>query len=269
MMTLSKCEPPATSYGVPINSYVNNQLTAPNNNYNTPNNNYNAPNNNYNAPNNNNYNGAHHNHEGQDPDHNEVNKSSSQPKKILHITKLKKFQPKSYEFGYAVKDDYSGNDYKRRETSDGNQVTGEYRVQLPDGRTQIVTYYADWQSGFHADVRYEGTAQYPDQQQQYPGNAYQNPGNQYGAPNLNNQYGAPFNNQGFNSPSSASSSVTIKDFSGPSTPYNTGSHNNNNNGGYNYANNGNNFNGADNYDSYANNGNFGSRSRPSTGYGAP
>lgn len=50
---------------------------------------------------------------------------------------LMMFQPKSYEFGYAVKDPYTGNDYGRKETSDGNTVQGEYRVQLPDGRTQI------------------------------------------------------------------------------------------------------------------------------------
>lgn len=72
-------------------------------------------------------------------------------------------QPKSYEFGYAVKDAQSGNDFGRRESSDGDTVRGEYRVQLPDGRTQIVTYTADWRTGFHADVRYEGVAQYPDQ----------------------------------------------------------------------------------------------------------
>lgn len=191
------------------------------------------------------------------------------------------FQPKSYEFGYAVKDEYSGNDYKRRETSDGNQVTGEYRVQLPDGRTQIVSYYADWQTGFHADVRYEGTATYPDQYNN--GNNYQNPSNQYGTPNYNNggnqpnnQYGAPFagnNNQGYNgNQNPASSSVTIKDFSGPSTPYKPhGTGYNNNNG---YSNNNNQYSqadnfGAQNYDSYANNGNFGSRSKPYTAYGAP
>merc|ERR1712106_480553 len=37
-------------------------------------------------------------------------------------------------------------------------VQGEYRVELPDGRVQIVTYHADDINGFVADVKYEGTA---------------------------------------------------------------------------------------------------------------
>ena len=40
-------------------------------------------------------------------------------------------------------------------------LSGEYRVALPDGRTQIVTYKADHYGGFVADVKYEGTAVYP------------------------------------------------------------------------------------------------------------
>ncbi|KAF2887228.1 hypothetical protein ILUMI_18946 [Ignelater luminosus] len=181
--------------------------------------------------------------------------------------------PKSYEFGYQVKDDYSGNNYKRQEASDGNQVQGEYRVQLPDGRTQIVTYYADWQTGFHADVRYEGEAHYPENY----GNGY----NTYGAPgfgpgynggigNVGPQYGPPayagghhgaggYNLNNFNNP--ATSQVSIKDYSGPGAPYNVG-------GGYgngHHVNNG--FGGYG--DSYANAGNFGHKVRPSNVYGAP
>merc|ERR1712111_261992 len=40
-------------------------------------------------------------------------------------------------------------------------VAGEYRIALPDGRTQIVSYTADHENGFIADVKYEGQAQYP------------------------------------------------------------------------------------------------------------
>ncbi|KAJ9587291.1 hypothetical protein L9F63_019182, partial [Diploptera punctata] len=84
-------------------------------------------------------------------------------------------QPKSYQFGYAVKDYATGTDYNRHETSDGNTIHGEYRVQLPDGRTQIVTYTADWKNGYQAQVRYEGEAHYPDV-------SYNNGGGHGGAP---------------------------------------------------------------------------------------
>ncbi|XP_045781101.1 pro-resilin-like [Maniola jurtina] len=97
--------------------------------------------------------------------------------------------PKSYEFGYSVKDAQSGNDYDRREMSDGNVVRGEYRVQLPDGRLQIVTYHADWRTGYHANVRYEGEARYPENNNQgysynapqFTGslNGFNNPGSSY------------------------------------------------------------------------------------------
>ena len=66
-----------------------------------------------------------------------------------------------YAFGYAVQDGPSYNNYGQQEQSDGKAVTGSYRVDLPDGRTQIVTYKAD-EYGFVADVKYEGDAKYPD-----------------------------------------------------------------------------------------------------------
>lgn len=70
------------------------------------------------------------------------------------------FQPQPYSFQYAVRDAYSGNDYKQHESSDGNTVKGEYRVLLPDGRTQIVSYTADY-NGYNANVQYEGQARFP------------------------------------------------------------------------------------------------------------
>ena len=61
-----------------------------------------------------------------------------------------------------MQDITSGNDYGQRESSDGRgTVRGEYRVLLPDSRTQIVRYMADDANGYIADVRYEGQAQFP------------------------------------------------------------------------------------------------------------
>jgi hypothetical protein len=81
-----------------------------------------------------------------------------------------------FDFNYAVKDDYYGTDYAHNAVSDGEVVKGQYRVQLPDGRLQIVTYTADWKNGFNADVKYEGEPRYPDQP------AGNNPQQSYGPP---------------------------------------------------------------------------------------
>lgn len=71
------------------------------------------------------------------------------------------FQPQPYSFQYEVRDPPSGNDYGQQESSDGNVVRGEYRVLLPDSRTQIVKYTASDVTGYNADVQYEGQAQFP------------------------------------------------------------------------------------------------------------
>lgn len=62
-------------------------------------------------------------------------------------------------------------------------TTGTYRVVLPDGRTQIVTYRAD-SYGYVADVKYEGEAKYPE----YKPASYVAP--TYSAPRAN-VYSAP------------------------------------------------------------------------------
>ncbi|EFX84125.1 hypothetical protein DAPPUDRAFT_301394 [Daphnia pulex] len=67
--------------------------------------------------------------------------------------------PQPYDFSWAVNDYY--NDYSHSESSDGKVTTGSYRVVLPDGRTQIVTYKAD-SYGYVADVKYTGEAKYPE-----------------------------------------------------------------------------------------------------------
>merc|ERR1711970_1232207 len=69
--------------------------------------------------------------------------------------------PPVYAFEYGVADEYSGANFGQNEARDGYSTNGQYRVALPDGRTQIVTYnVADAYSGYVADVKYEGVAQY-------------------------------------------------------------------------------------------------------------
>ncbi|XP_047472513.1 cuticle protein 7-like [Penaeus chinensis] len=78
--------------------------------------------------------------------------------------------PAKYEFNYAVKDDYSGNDFGHQESRNGYDTQGTYYVQLPDGRLQTVTYTVNGDSGYVAEVSYQGEAQYPAQQ---PSRSYQ------------------------------------------------------------------------------------------------
>ncbi|XP_042227205.1 cuticle protein 19-like [Homarus americanus] len=67
-----------------------------------------------------------------------------------------------YDFDWSVKDEDSGNDFGHQESRDGDNTKGSYTVQLPDGRLQTVTYYVDGDSGYVAEVSYEGEAQYPE-----------------------------------------------------------------------------------------------------------
>ncbi|EAT39455.1 AAEL008726-PA [Aedes aegypti] len=62
---------------------------------------------------------------------------------------------KHYAFSYTVKDSASGDDFShtQQQQVDG-AVKGSYKVQLPDGRMQIVKYIAD-NNGYRADVTYE------------------------------------------------------------------------------------------------------------------
>lgn len=72
---------------------------------------------------------------------------------------------RGYGYGYAVRDEHAGTDFsqwERREPGGTGTVTGQYRVQLPDGRTQTVTYTADPDTGYRASVTYQGVPRYPD-----------------------------------------------------------------------------------------------------------
>merc|ERR1712121_154493 len=69
-----------------------------------------------------------------------------------------KIPPKPFVYEYGGVDDY-GKAFAKTESQDEyGVVQGEYRVEQPDGRTRIVTYHADHEGGFVADVKYIGEA---------------------------------------------------------------------------------------------------------------
>merc|ERR1712021_36319 len=75
---------------------------------------------------------------------------------------VEKLPPQPYQYEYGVADQYTGTNFQAVENQDAaGTVIGSYRVNLPDGRVQTVTYTADHHGGFVADVQYEGVAQYP------------------------------------------------------------------------------------------------------------
>merc|ERR1712051_851574 len=69
-----------------------------------------------------------------------------------------------YSFGYEVVDAEAGNAYGHREGTDDGVTKGEFRVVLPDTRTQIVRYTVSAETGYVAEVSYEGTPVYPQHQ---------------------------------------------------------------------------------------------------------
>ena len=62
-----------------------------------------------------------------------------------------------YDFGYIVANDHPQN-FNHKENRDGYQTHGEYSVALADGRIMRVIYQVNGDSGFIADVSYEGEA---------------------------------------------------------------------------------------------------------------
>lgn len=70
----------------------------------------------------------------------------------------------SYSFRYAVTDEQKGiafDQWERRKSGRPSTVSGQYRVRLPDGRTQKVVYTADADTGYKASVTYEGVQRFP------------------------------------------------------------------------------------------------------------
>merc|ERR1739845_114228 len=78
------------------------------------------------------------------------------------VYKEPEFPPQPFAYEYGVNDDYSKANFKKTETQDAyGNVQGSFVIALPDGRIQTVTYTADNDAGFVADVSYEGTPVYP------------------------------------------------------------------------------------------------------------
>ncbi|XP_042875669.1 pro-resilin-like [Penaeus japonicus] len=88
-----------------------------------------------------------------------------------------------YDFNWAVKHDDSNNDFGHQEARDNDNTQGSYYVHLPDGRLQKVTYYVDGDSGYVADVSYEGQARYDSvESRESPRPVYSAPRPVYSAP---------------------------------------------------------------------------------------
>ena len=82
---------------------------------------------------------------------------------------VEKLPPQPFAYQYGVADDYSGANFEKSETQDNyGNLQGSYRINLPDGRVQTVTYTADHENGFVADVKYEGVPHYPEEPKYAP-----------------------------------------------------------------------------------------------------
>ncbi len=80
--------------------------------------------------------------------------SAYQPARPSYKAPAEPVSPPVYQYNWDVNDHYSGNSYTANEARDGYATQGEYRIALPDGRTQIVTYSVnDARSGYHAAAR--------------------------------------------------------------------------------------------------------------------
>ena len=82
---------------------------------------------------------------------------AADPHSSYHEPQYKDTPPKyDYKYGVDAQDSYKGYvKFGANEARDGYSTYGSYRVLLPDGRTQTVTYtVAEDYSGYTADVKY-------------------------------------------------------------------------------------------------------------------
>merc|ERR550532_2964526 len=98
---------------------------------------------------------------------------SYRPKPVYAEEKVEEevFDPQPYKYEYGVQDDYSKAAFAKSESqNEVGAVTGSYKVNLPDGRIQTVTYTADPVHGYKAVVSYEGEPVYPPEPEEGYGN---------------------------------------------------------------------------------------------------
>ncbi len=81
--------------------------------------------------------------------------------------------PQPYAYKYGVRDAYTGASFDKQEQKDSyGNLEGSYRVNLPDGRVQVVKYRATPEGGYKAEVSYEGEPVYPPEPAEGYGNSY-------------------------------------------------------------------------------------------------
>jgi hypothetical protein len=77
-------------------------------------------------------------------------------KKIIQVPAPAPEEPANYEFQYEVHDESTGDIKRQKEEATNGKVSGEYSLVEPDGDfRRIVTYTADDENGFQAEVRRE------------------------------------------------------------------------------------------------------------------
>ena len=89
--------------------------------------------------------------------------ASAHPQYGAYDSSAYTFPPRPFRYAFGVKDPFSGTDFDKTESQDrAGNVEGQYRVVLPDGRTQIITYHADHYNGNVVDIEYVGRPTYPE-----------------------------------------------------------------------------------------------------------
>ncbi|KAG7166324.1 pro-resilin-like [Homarus americanus] len=110
------------------------------------------------------------------------------PPQVPRYASSEESEPPKYVYNWNVQDGYSGNDFTHQENREDDNTQGSYTVQLPDGRLQTVTYYVNGDSGYVAEVKYEGEAQYPESEES---REYAPPRPRYSAPQSEESVEAP------------------------------------------------------------------------------